>query len=161
VFNVLAKAMGDSSFFGIGLNNYSFAGCCIPIYSDQLPNIDKGGLAHHIYWLHYAELGSIGRALFIMLMLSFMLVILRFIMKRKDSLERVVSIGILAGLGIAMLIGTLEWNWRQTQMTITYMMFAGFAESLPRVERERIQREKRRKRALTRMVMLAQQQRIT
>jgi hypothetical protein len=159
VFNELAKDMGDKHFFGIGLNNYSFAGKYIQEYSDSLPPIDKGGLAHHIYWLHYAELGMIGRALFIMLMLGFIAVMVRFVLKRNDSLERVFAIGILAGFCIAMLIGLLEWNWRQSQMTITYMMLAGFAESLDRVERGRVRRAKRRKQLMHVMMMLAQRPR--
>ncbi|WP_295582939.1 O-antigen ligase [uncultured Lamprocystis sp.] len=156
VFNVMAKQLGDTHLFGIGLNNYSFAGAYIEQFREQLPPVDQGGLAHHIYWLHYAELGIVGAALFILLMLGFIAVMLRFILKRKDGLERVFAIGVLAAFIIAMLIGTLEWNWRQTQMTLTYMMFAGFACSLPRVERERLREERRKKQQLQVMMVYAQ-----
>lgn len=158
VFNELAKEMGDSSIFGIGLNNYSFAGGFLH-YRDSLPNIDQGGLAHHIYWLHFAELGPIGVTLFVLLMLGFMLPMVRFILQRREGIERILAVGILTGFVIAMLIGKLEWNWRQTQLMMTYFMLAGFALALPRVERERLDGV-RRKRQMQQylLAMQAQQQ---
>ena len=152
IFNELAKEMGDSSFFGIGLNNYSFAGQFMQ-YKELLPPIDQGGLAHNIYWLHYAELGPLGTTLWVLLMLGFIVALLRFILlKRRDGIERVFAIGVLAGFVIAMLIGKLEWNFRQTQLTMTYMMLAGLALSLPRLERERLAAERRRKQLMALMM---------
>ncbi|MBK1630602.1 hypothetical protein CKO31_07555 [Thiohalocapsa halophila] len=158
LFNEVAKDMGDTRFLGIGLNNYSYGTAYVDQYRDSLPPIDHGGLAHHIYWLHYAELGVIGRALFILLMLGFMAVMLRFILRRRDSLERVFTVGVLAGFVIAMLIGLLEWNWRQSQMTLTYMMLAGVVCALPRVERERERAERRHHQQLLALAAYAQQQ---
>ena len=158
VFNELAAEMGSTNFFGIGLNNYSFAGNYIEHFRDSLPPIDQGGLAHHIYWLHYAELGIVGVTLFALMMLGFILVLFLFVLKRKDSLERVVAIGLLASFAIAMLIGKLEWNWRQTPLTMTYMMLAGLACSLPRIERERLAKEKRKRQQRAAMLLYAQQQ---
>jgi hypothetical protein len=136
VFNELAQKMGSESFFGVGLNNYSFYGEFTD-FKQYLPPIDQGGLAHHIYWLHYAELGPLGPILWTLLMLGFMLPMLRFILKRDDAVERVFTVGVLAGFVIAMLIGLLEWNFRQTQLMLTYFMFAGVALALPRVETRR------------------------
>lgn len=136
VFNQLAAEMGSSSFFGIGLNNYSFASGFLA-YRDILPPIDQGGLAHHIYWLHYAELGPLGVVLFVWLMGGFIVYTMRFVLKRRDGFERVFAIGVLSGFVIAMLIGTLEWNFRQTQLSFTYFLFAGLAMALPRVEASR------------------------
>lgn len=155
LFNEVAREMGDTYFFGVGLNNYSFGSKYIPLYRDQLPPIDHGGLAHHIYWLHYGELGVVGRTLFILLMLGFIVVLLRFVLKRKDTLERVFATGLLTAFSIAMLIGTLEWNWRQSQLTLTYMLLAGIACSLDRVERERVRDERRRRQQVLAMMMLA------
>lgn len=146
VFNELAQRMGDQSFFGVGLNNYSFQGEFTQ-YKQYLPPIDQGGLAHNIYWLNYAELGPLGPVLWTLMMLGFMLAMLLFILRRDDGVERVFSIGVLTGFVIAMLIGMLEWNWRQTQLMLTYMMFAGLALSMPRLEKRR-KTEAKRKRQL-------------
>jgi hypothetical protein len=145
LFNEVAKEMGDTHFLGIGLNNYSFGTGYLDRFKEHLPPIDQGGLAHHIYWLHYAELGLIGRALFVLMMLGFITILLRFILKRQHGLERVFATALLAGFLVAMLIGLLEWNWRQTQLTFTYMMFAGFACALARVEAERHMAARRRR----------------
>jgi hypothetical protein len=125
---------------------------------DHLPPIDHGGLAHHIYWLHYAELGLIGRTLFVLMMLGFIFILLRFILKRQDGLERIFATALLMGFIIAMLIGKLEWNWRQTQLTFTYMMFGGFACALARVEAERLLAARRRRQQQLALAAWAQQQ---
>lgn len=158
VFNELAEEMGSTHFFGIGLNNYSFAGGYIEHYRDILPPIDQGGLAHHIYWLHYAELGIVGVTLFALMMIGFILIMFHFILGRKDGLERILAIGLMVAFVIAMMIGKLEWNWRQTPMTMTYMMLAGLACSLPRVERERLAAEKRKRQQRAAMLLYARQQ---
>jgi hypothetical protein len=156
VFNELASDMGGTHFFGIGLNNYSFAGAFLE-YRDRLPPIDQGGLAHNIYWLHYAELGPVGATLWVAMMLGFIFYLLRFIARRGDGIERVFAIGVLAGLVVAMLIGKLEWNFRQTQLTMTYFLLAGFGMSLTRVERERQAEERRRRQLLALVAAQAQQ----
>lgn len=144
--NLASADMGQDYFFGVGLNNYSFAINYLP-YGEDLSPLDRG-IAHHIFWLHYAELGIIGVILFVLMSGTFMWIALRFIFKRKDSLERVFAIGVLAAFVINWLIGTLEWNFRTIQITIGYFMLAGFVTSLARVERERIEREINEKRQL-------------
>ncbi|MCG6942379.1 MAG: O-antigen ligase family protein [Thiohalocapsa sp.] len=158
VFNEVAREMGNTHVLGIGLNNYSFGSGFMEQYRDQLPPIDQGGLAHNIYWLHFAELGFVGRSLWVLLMLGFIVVLLRFILKRRDSLERIFAVGLLAGFVIAMLIGKLEWNFRQTQLTFTYLMMAGFASSLARVEAERLQAARQRKQQMLALAAYARQQ---
>jgi hypothetical protein len=158
MFNEVAREMGETHVLGIGLNNYSFGTAFVEEYRDQLPPIDQGGLAHHIYWLHYAELGVIGRTLFVLLMLGFIGILLRFIWQRRDGLERIFAVGLLLGFLIAMLIGKLEWNWRQTQLSLTYLMMAGFGCSLARVEAERLLAKRRRKQQLLALAAYASQQ---
>jgi O-antigen ligase len=138
--------MGGDYFLGVGLNNYSFAINYLP-YGEHLAALDRG-IAHHIFWLHYAELGVLGLILYILMTGTFMWVALRFILKRKDSMERVFAIGVLTAFIINWLVGTLEWNFRIIQITLAYFMLAGFVTSLDRVERERIGKEKNRKRQL-------------
>jgi hypothetical protein len=144
LFNDLAADMGSSSFFGIGFNNYSYAGGWGE-YKQFLPLIDQGGLAHSIYYISYAELGPLGPMLWTLMMLGFIVVMLRFVLKRRDGIERVFTIGVMAGFVIAMLIGKLEWNFRQTPLMFTYMMLAGLALSMPRVEKERRALERRKR----------------
>jgi hypothetical protein len=144
--NEASANMGSDYFLGVGLNNYSFAINYLP-YGEHLNELDRG-IAHHIFWLHYAELGMFGPILFILMTGTFMWVALRFILKRKDSLERVFAIGVLTAFIINWLVGTLEWNFRIIQITLAYFMLAGFVTSLDRVERERIRKEKNKKHQL-------------
>jgi len=154
--NIASGHMGHDYFFGVGLNNYSYAINYMP-YGEDLSPLDRG-IAHHIFWLHYAELGIIGVILYTLLTAGFMLIALRFILKRRDSLERVFAIGILTAFIINWLVGTLEWNFRTIQITLTYFMLAGFVTSLDRVERERLKHDQDQKNRLT-MAYLAMTQR--
>jgi hypothetical protein len=158
VANLASANMGHDYFFGVGINNYSYAINYMP-YGQHIAPMDRG-IAHHIFWLHYAELGIFGVILYILLTGTFMWIALRFIMKRGDSLERVFAIGVLTAFVINWLIGTLEWNFRIIQITLAYFMLAGFVTSLDRVERERFMQNRDKKRRLAlRSRMMAQKQR--
>jgi len=140
VVNIAALKMADDYFFGVGFNNFSFA-INFMKYKDGIIPLDRG-IAHHIFILHYAELGIIGLTLFVLMTFGFVVITISFILKRKDSLERNFAIACLTGFVVTWLIGTLEWNFRTLQITLTYFMFAGFATSLERVESERIKQTK-------------------
>jgi len=140
IANLASQDMGDDYFFGVGLNNYSYAINYMP-YGDSLAELDRG-IAHHIFWLHYAELGILGVILYILMTGTFIWIALRFILKRRDSLERVFAIGILTAFVISWLIGTLEWVFRSTQMTLVYFILAGFVTSLDRIEQRRIRKNR-------------------
>lgn len=144
--NLASANMGGDYFFGVGINNYSYAINYLR-YGDHLAELDRG-IAHHIFWLHYAELGLAGVILYILMTGTFMWIALRFILKRRDSLERVFAIGVLTAFVINWLVGTLEWNFRIIQVTLIYFMLAGFVSSLDRVERERINKNRKRRRFL-------------
>ena len=137
--NIASEKMGNDYFFGVGINNYSYAINFMP-YGEDLAPLDRG-IAHHIFWLHYAELGTIGVILYVLMTATFIWIAFRFILKRQDSLERVLAIGIMVAFLINWLVGTLEWLFRQIQVTLAYFMFAGFLTSLDRVERERIKQD--------------------
>jgi len=155
--NLSSAEMGDDYFFGVGINNYSYA-INYMRYGEDLAPLDRG-IAHHIFWLHYAELGIIGVIIYVLMTATFMWIALRFISKRKDSLERVFAIGVLAAFIINWLIGTLEWNFRTIQITVAYFMLAGFVTSLDHVERERAEKEKGRKRRLAMWLWMMTQNR--
>lgn len=138
--NISSAEMGKDYFFGVGLNNYSYVINYMK-YGERLGELDRG-IAHHIFWLHYAEMGLIGVLLYFLMTAGFMLIILGFILRRKDSLEKVFAIGVLTSFFINWLIGTLEWNFRTIQITAAYFMLAGFAMSLSRLEKDRIRQGK-------------------
>jgi hypothetical protein len=144
--NLASESMGDDHFFGVGLNNYSYAINYQP-YGEHLALLDRG-IAHHIFWLHYAELGILGVVLYVALTGAFIWIALRFVLRRTDSLERVFAIAVFVAFVVNWLIGLLEWNFRIIQITLTYFMLAGFVCSLDRVERERTRGEAKRRLAL-------------
>jgi hypothetical protein len=152
--NDASAKMGHDYFFGVGINNYSYV-INYMVYGEDLAPLDRG-IAHHIFWLHYAELGIIGVILYALLTGTFMWIALRFILKRQDSLERVFAIGVLTAFFINWLIGTLEWNFRIIQITVAYFMLAGFVTSLDRVENERIGLDQDRERRLLMMYLMMQ-----
>ncbi len=147
--NLASGVMGKDYFFGVGINNYSYA-INFMSYGEHLAPLDRG-IAHHIFWLHYAEMGIIGVSLYTLLTGTFIWISLRFILKRRDSLERVFAIGVLTAFIINWLIGTLEWNFRIIQITLAYFLLAGFVTSLDRVERRRLQEDQAKR---SRMAML-------
>jgi hypothetical protein len=67
--NIASSNMGHDYFFGVGINNYSYAINYMP-YGEHLFPLDRG-IAHHIFWLHYAELGLIGVILYVLLTATF------------------------------------------------------------------------------------------
>jgi len=140
LFNEVSHMMGNEAFFGVGFNNYSFMG--ITKYREFFPNIDQGGLAHHIYWLHYAELGILGPILWSGLILSFIWVAMRQVLSRKNTLEAIYACGAVGGFIGAMLIGLLEWNFRQTSIHMTYFLLAGTIAgvSLTRAQHRKLQK---------------------
>lgn len=153
VANDASANMGSDYLLGVGLNNYSYAINYMP-YGEHLAELDRG-IAHHIFWLHYAELGLMGVILFTLMTGTFMWIALRFILKRRDSRERLFAIGVLTAFAINWLIGTLEWNFRSIQITLAYFMLAGFVASLDRVEGQRIKQSKNSKRRRIHTLQLA------
>lgn len=138
--NLASEAMGEENFLGIGLNNYSYAVNFMK-YGENLGELDRG-IAHHIFWLHYAELGIIGAVLFTLMTGGFMVYALYFISQRKDSLARMIAIGIFAAFTVSWMIGMLEWAWKQIQITVAYFWYAGLLMSLGRQEQEQAQNKK-------------------
>ena len=146
--NDASAMMGQEYFFGVGINNYSYAVNFMRFGEDAgLGPLDRG-IAHHIFWLHYAEMGSVGVILYVLMTGTFLWIALRFILKRQDSLERVVAIGIFVAFVINWFVGTLEWLFRQIQITVAYFAFAGFVTSLDRLERDRLKQEKEQRKRL-------------
>ncbi len=131
--NDAALAMGEDHFFGIGINNFSYA-LNETGYSRFVPFEVDRGIVHNIYLLHVAELGWIGLGVFLLMIGSFFLMALRIILLRRDNLISWVAIGIFAGMATLWVQSLLEWAFRQTYLTVEFYLLAGFLAALPRVD---------------------------
>ncbi len=134
--NDAAVAMANSGWFGVGLNNYSYA-INETGFSHFIPLEVDRGIVHNIYLLHAAEMGWLGLFVFVMLIVYFQWVALKIILKRQDNIVSWFAIGIFAGMLSLWLQSSLEWVFRQTYVTVEYFMIAGFLTALPRVLKHR------------------------
>jgi O-antigen ligase len=110
-FEDMARLMLDAHpVSGVGMNHYSLENS--RKYADKvdLPEIDRGGVAHHFYWLTLAELGYLG--LFAVLWLFLLPVFMALRRSTQcgpgpcgDLLQ-----GVAIGIGAILLQGTLEYN---------------------------------------------------
>jgi O-antigen ligase len=130
--NQAAIAMANSSWLGIGLNNYSYS-INETHFSQYVPAKMDRGIVHNIYLLHAAEMGWLGLLLFLLLIANFMLMALRLIVMRIDNIVSWVAIGLFAGMTSLWVQSALEWAFRQTYITVEFFMLAGFLAALPRV----------------------------
>jgi O-antigen ligase len=132
--NTAAIAMANSSWLGIGLNNYSYQ-INETEFSRYIPSEIDRGIVHNIYLLHAAEMGWPGLLLFLLLIGNFLWLALRLVFRRTDNVVSWMAIGLLAGMASLWLQSLLEWAFRQTYLTIQFFMLAGFLAALPRVLR--------------------------
>jgi len=139
--NDAALAMADHNWLGVGLNNYSHA-INETQFSRFIPLKMDRGIVHNIFLLHAAEMGWIGLALFVSLILYFQWMAARLIFKRLDNIVSWVAIGIFAAMASLWIQSTLEWAFRQTYITVEYFMLAGFLAALPRILKQTPTRKK-------------------
>lgn len=130
--NQAAIAMANSSWLGIGLNNFSY-NINETHFSQYVPSKIDRGIVHNIYLLHAAEMGWLGLLVFLLLIANFMLMALRLIVMRVDNTVSWVAIGLFAAMTSLWLQSALEWAFRQTYITVEFFMLAGFLAALPRV----------------------------
>jgi O-antigen ligase len=133
--NEAARAMANSGWLGIGLNNYSYQinETAFAYYIES--DIDRG-IVHNIYLLHAAEMGWPGLMLFLLMIGNFLWMAVRLVLRRSDDVVRWLAVGLLAGMLTLWLQSLLEWAFRQTYLTIQFFMLAGFLAALPRVLRQ-------------------------
>jgi hypothetical protein len=119
LFNQAAKAMAEEHPFGVGINMYSFV-LDHGGYADRftIEPGDRNGIAHHIYWLTSAELGYVGVAAYVLVLLSVLVAAARLALRK--GVEGELGVGILAGLSITYLQGFAEWIARQTTMSYAF-----------------------------------------
>ena len=123
-FNEAASKMLADHPLGIGLNQYSYVlshdGYAQAV---KLPEVDRDGLAHHIYWLTAAELGWAGLAAYVALLLvPLALAVHGAAIARRDDVRGDVLLGCAVALAVMYVHGTAEWVARQ--MPTTYLFWA-------------------------------------
>ena len=132
--NSAARAMAHDHLFGVGLNNYSFV-ANNTAYSAYIPLESDRGIVHNVYLLHASELGWLGLAAFLVVILRFLWMGARYIALRRDDVTSSMAIGILAGMVALWTQSLIEWLFRQTYVTVEFFLLAGLLAALPRVAR--------------------------
>ena len=132
--NMAAYAMANDSFLGVGINNYSHA-INETGYARYIPLQLDRGIVHNIYLLHASEMGWIGLLVFVFMIGNFLVMAMRYMLKRKDNITSWMAIGVFAGMCTLWVQSWLEWAYRQTYITVEFYLFAGFLAALPRLDR--------------------------
>lgn len=133
-FNAAAKAMISDHPMGIGLNQYSYVlGNGGYAQAQNLPRIDYGGIAHHIYWLTLAELSYVGLFAYLCMLAVPLYVAGRAAFRSpKKDIRGDVMLGCFAGLISMYAQGMLEWAARQTPLIYMFFMICGLVAVLSR-----------------------------
>ncbi len=133
--NEAATAMANDHPLGVGINNYAHV-VNNTSYSLYLPVEGDRGIVHNIYLLQASELGWIGLAAFLLVIVNFLWKGLRMALMAPEGPPAWMAIGIFAGMVSLWLQSFLEWAFRQTYMTVEFFMLAGFLVALPRLGHE-------------------------
>jgi len=129
LFVIAAQRMAFAHPFGVGINMYSQV-----LASSEYSAIlgidvqDRGGIAHHIYWLTAAETGFFGIVAFVFLLGAVYVAALRGV--TRSGLHGELSLGIVAGLTVTYVQGTAEWILRQSPMSYAFWLFAAIVVGL-------------------------------
>lgn len=132
-FNECAKQMGEGFVFGVGINNFSHM-MGNSSYGDLGPDLHNGekddGVAHHIYWLTFAETGYFGLFSLICLILLSLFKPIQVFYYSTNPLERAFAAGLFASLFTLHFQGFLEWILRQTNVWFLFCAILGLLSSL-------------------------------
>ncbi len=138
-FNYAAEMMAEDKFFGVGLNQYSYALTNVEKYREHIvimANEEEGGVAHHIYLLTAAEMGYTGLAVFILLLASIVIPIGLNGLRWKH-LDHLLLLGLAVGIIAFLMIGFLEWVFRLTPVIYMFAMTSGVGIALVTLDRQR------------------------
>ena len=143
----LAKLMIEERFFGVGLNNWSYA--VSKTYGKQLntPYSDYDDIpadfneaedlpmnfaapAHNLCALTVGELGVPGLVLFMLIWLRWFQMGVGFLWRRQRSTVQLVGIGLFFGMAGVFLQSLTEWIFRQTAIYLTMHVLIGAMASL-------------------------------
>jgi hypothetical protein len=132
-FEGAAAAMLDDNFFGIGINQYSHV-LENEGYADrfEMPEVDRDGLAHHIYWLAAAELGWFGLLAYLWLIAAPLYTAVRGAIRFRHDVRGDVLLGCAAGMAAMHVHGLAEWIARQSSVMYLFWTVAGLAAGMSR-----------------------------
>jgi O-antigen ligase len=132
-FKAAAAAMLREHPTGIGINQFSYV-LKNEGYADELdmPEMDRDGLAHHIYWLTLAEMGWAGLLAYLLLIVRPLWDALRGALRRGNGIRGDVLLGCAAGMTVMAIHGTAEWVARQTRVTYLFWIVVGLTAALYR-----------------------------
>jgi len=136
-FNECCKDMIRERFFGVGINNFSYAighthlGEKAPLNEERIDRDD--GVAHHIYYLTGAEMGWPGLLAFFFMIGGILFRCLWLIRKVKNNSITVYAIGLFAGMITLHIQGLLEWVFLQTNIWFIFCALSGTIAALGRL----------------------------
>lgn len=133
--NAAATQMAHDHLFGVGLNNYSHV-VNNTEYVRFIPFEVDRGIVHNIYLLHASELGWLGLAAFVVVILGFLKLGIGYISQRRDNVTSSIAIGITVAMITLWFQSFLEWLFRQTMVTMEFYLLAGVLAALPRVSKQ-------------------------
>jgi hypothetical protein len=127
LFEKMAERMvEDNPFVGVGMNHYSYANEHLG-YADEvgMPEIDRGGVAHHVYWLTLAELGYQGLAAFLLMYIIPVLRAFRHALTTAVAVNGDVLQGLAVGTMAVLIQGQLEYTLRLTMVSQLVWVYIG------------------------------------
>lgn len=131
LFVQAAMAMLAEHPMGVGLNQYSHVlehgGYADRFHFDA---IDRGGVAHHVYWLTAAETGWLGIAAFLVMLGAPLLTAARASWRNRQDIRADVVFGAGIGLVAFHLQGLGEWGARTVELTYLYWTLVGLIATL-------------------------------
>jgi O-antigen ligase len=136
LFELAASQMLHDHPLGVGINLFSHVldhgGYGRGV---DLPEYDRSGIVHNVYWLTAAEVGWAGLAAFLLLLASPVFTAFRAGLTGGRDVRRDVLFGLGVGLVALYAQGTLEWAFRQTTLSYLFWMLAGIIVGLSRALR--------------------------
>jgi len=136
-FNRAARAMASEHPLGVGVNQFSYVLTNNPHFSRHIVVMAaerQKGVCHHVYWLTAAELGYLGLAFFVVLLLRF-LSVAGWQAFRRRGFEGLLQGALLLGMGALHLSGFLEWVFRITPIFHQFLITAGVSVGLASMAR--------------------------
>jgi len=128
-FNYSAQLILLDHPFGVGLNNFSYILTAERKYREHfraMANEEQAGVCHHIYWLTIAEMGYIGLALYLAIVVRFGWAALRGALRRKTP-EGTLLFGVFLGIVALQCSGFYEWAFRVTPVMQMFVISAAMA----------------------------------
>jgi hypothetical protein len=148
-FNRVAARMAADYPLGVGINLYSAVASENPRYHDEfkiMANEDQTGVCHHIYRLTAAEMGWYGLAVFVFVLLRFVLRTAATAWRRKQP-DGLIQFGFLAGAVALHLSGFFEWAFRLTAVFYPFLVCAGVSMGMADLARDEERQQARDRRA--------------